>query len=180
MFLATWPRRAGHDIFSHVEGSPKHILPTRLQPLLKSYVHSLQELFQERLISVVLYGSVPRGSATPESDIDILIALRDSERAEDWKARHRAHEALMEHYPDAWKIRAILLSLPEARKNRYLYLDMTEDALLLFDSGGFFQGKLDDMRRRLGELGSRRVWLRDGSWYWDLKPDLRFGEQFEL
>jgi len=30
------------------------------------------------------------------------------------------------------------------------------------------------------ELGSKRVFLTDGSWYWDLKPDLRIGEVFEI
>jgi hypothetical protein len=29
-------------------------------------------------------------------------------------------------------------------------------------------------------LGSRRVYLADGSWYWDLKPDFRFGEVVEI
>jgi hypothetical protein len=29
-------------------------------------------------------------------------------------------------------------------------------------------------------LGSRRVYLADGSWYWDLKPDFRPGEVVEL
>jgi hypothetical protein len=29
-------------------------------------------------------------------------------------------------------------------------------------------------------LGSRRVFIADGSWYWDLKPDFRFGEAVEL
>ena len=40
--------------------------------------------------------------------------------------------------------------------------------------------KLAALRRRLAELGSRRIELADGSWYWDLKPDLRPGEMIEL
>ena len=38
---------------------------------------------------------------------------------------------------------------------------------------------LDRLRRRLRELGARRVW-RGKSWHWILKPDLSFGEMFEL
>jgi hypothetical protein len=32
----------------------------------------------------------------------------------------------------------------------------------------------------MAELGSRRVELADGSWYWDLKPDWRPGEVVDL
>jgi len=30
------------------------------------------------------------------------------------------------------------------------------------------------------ELGSKKVFLEDGTWYWKLKPDLKFGEIFEI
>jgi hypothetical protein len=68
----------------------------------------------------------------------------------------------------------------EARYRSPLYLDMVEDAILLFDRDGFFAGVLDGMRARMRELGSRRVYLADESWYWDLKPDFKFGEVVEI
>jgi hypothetical protein len=68
----------------------------------------------------------------------------------------------------------------EARYRSPLYLDLVEDAVLLVDRDGFFQAVLDGMRARMRELGSRRVVLPDGSWYWDLKPDFRFGEVVEI
>jgi hypothetical protein len=57
---------------------------------------------------------------------------------------------------------------------------MVGDAILLFDRDGFFESVLDELRARMRALGSRRVMLPDGSWYWDLKPDFRFGEVVEL
>ena len=68
----------------------------------------------------------------------------------------------------------------EARHHSPLYLDMVEDAVLLVDRDGFFTTVLDAMRARMRELGSRRVFLDDGNWYWDLKPDFRFGEVVEI
>jgi len=68
----------------------------------------------------------------------------------------------------------------EARFHSPLYLDMVSDAVLLFDRDGFFEQILRAMRERMSELGSRRVALPDGSWYWDLKPDYRFGERVEI
>jgi len=36
------------------------------------------------------------------------------------------------------------------------------------------------MRDCMRRLGSRRVRLEDGSWYWHLRPDFRFGGVVEL
>jgi hypothetical protein len=60
-----------------------------------------------------------------------------------------------------------------------LFLDMVEDARILFDRDGFFAARLDRLRARLKELGSQRIW-RGNAWYWVLKPDLKPGEVFEL
>lgn len=40
-------------------------------------IRAMLEIFGERLLSVVLYGSVARGEQTEESDIDIAIFLRE-------------------------------------------------------------------------------------------------------
>ncbi|MBI3080294.1 MAG: nucleotidyltransferase domain-containing protein, partial [candidate division NC10 bacterium] len=74
----------------------------------------------------------------------------------------------------------LLLSEEEARENRYIFLDMLDEGVVLFERNSFFTRRMDDLRRRLKELGARRVTLPDGSWYWDLKPDLVLGEVFEL
>jgi hypothetical protein len=60
-----------------------------------------------------------------------------------------------------------------------LLLDMVEDARILHDEGGFLRARLERLRARLPELGSRRVW-RGSAWHWVLKPDLQPGDVFEL
>jgi len=35
------------------------------------------------------------------------------------------------------------------------------------------------LKRRLDELGARRVWM-GRKWYWVLKPDAKFGEVIEI
>ena len=59
----------------------------------------------------------------------------------------------------------------EARHHSPLYLDIV-DGILLLDRGRFFETVLDAMRARMRELGSRRVFLHDGSWYWHLEARL--------
>ena len=58
----------------------------------------------------------------------------------------------------------------------WLLLDIAHHGIMLFDPRGVLTKKLAYVRKRLAELGSRRIELADGSWYWDLKPDLRPGE----
>jgi predicted nucleotidyltransferase len=137
----------------------------------------------DRLISIVLFGSVARNQARATSDIDLVLvaqglprALADRRRPflESW-ARVRAARALP-HVE--WNL--VTKSMGEARFHSPLYLDIVEDGILILDRGRFFEGVLSGMRERMRALGSRRVFLDDGSWYWDLKPDFRFGEVVEI
>jgi len=57
---------------------------------------------------------------------------------------------------------------------------MIEEGIILHDQGGYFARRLKALKERLAALGSRKVHLEDGTWYWDLKPDLVLGEVFEL
>jgi len=41
-------------------------------------VEGLIDLFNDRLVSIILYGSVARGTDTDESDVDIAIILKDA------------------------------------------------------------------------------------------------------
>jgi len=74
----------------------------------------------------------------------------------------------------------LVLSKRETDENQYVFLDMVEDSIVLFDSSNYFKGRLSALKKRLSSLGSKKVLLEDGSWYWDLKPDLKLGEEFVL
>jgi hypothetical protein len=137
----------------------------------------------ERLVSLVLFGSVARGDAGPTSDVDILVIaagfprpLRDRRRPllsawSEWRAA-RALPGVN------WNL--VTKTPEEAAWHSPLYLDMVEDGILLCDREGFFGAVLSRMRASMKTLGSRRVYLADGSWYWNLKPDFRFGEVVEI
>jgi uncharacterized protein len=51
-------------------------LNARLKTLLGDLRRRFQELYGDRLVTLVLYGSQARGDAGPGSDIDLLVVLR--------------------------------------------------------------------------------------------------------
>lgn len=55
---------------------PSHLEPTLLNALLTLRDY-LQQLYQERFVHLVLFGSHARGEASTNSDVDILIVLND-------------------------------------------------------------------------------------------------------
>lgn len=136
-----------------------------------------------RLVSIVLFGSFARGDATAGSDVDLLVVARGFPR----RLSERRAELLTLYAPvrEAGQLPAIEWNIvaktpEEARTHSPLYLDIVEDGRILFDADGFFADILGQMRARMRELGSRRVFLPDGSWYWDLKPDFRFGDEVRI
>jgi predicted nucleotidyltransferase len=136
-----------------------------------------------RLVSIVLFGSVARRQGRPTSDIDLVLVAHDLPRAlvdrrrlflESWERVRRVRA--LPHIQ--WNL--IVKSPVEAQTRSPLYLDIVEEGILVFDRNRFFEVVLAGMRARMRELGSRRVFLPDGTWYWDLKPDFRFGEIVEI
>ena len=151
----------------------------------------LERELGEQLISVVLYGSVGRGDAQLGSDIDMLLVV-DAPSPDERKAvRERVgdlvfefeNSGLMEELFQQGRLVDLeyrLYTKEEAQRTHIFYLDLTQDAILLLDRDGFFAAKLEQVRRRMEELGTRRVYFEDGCWYWELKPGMQPGEVVEL
>jgi len=155
--------------------------------LEQALLPALERHYGERLVSVVLFGSVARGTAGPTSDMDLLVvadglAQGRMKRSADFSAVEDAVEPLLVSLREKGihtRLSPVLKTKEEASGGNILYIDLVEDARVLFDRDGFFEQILARLRRRLSELGARRVWI-GSAWYWDLKPDFKPGEVFEL
>ena len=155
--------------------------------VLKALVEKLFERFRDDLISVVFFGSVARGEARKESDLDLLLVIRNLPRS-----RFRRQDLFMEVEEELEELlrrleeegymvdfSPILKTPEEAMRISPLYLDMVYDAIILFDRDDFFKKVLDRLRKRLEELGARRIRLGK-LWYWVLKKKYRFGEVIDI
>jgi predicted nucleotidyltransferase len=158
-------------------------------PLLEELIRLLRGEFGDRLRSVLLFGSVARGAARPDSDVDVCLVISDLPVSR--YGRHQllspilarlresaAYETLIGHgyAPD---VAAILYTPEDIQHTKPIFLDFVEDGVVLLDDG-IMRTKLDQLRARMKTLGSRKVNLEDGTYYWLLKPGIRFGEVVEL
>jgi predicted nucleotidyltransferase len=158
-----------------------------LRDLAGRYAELLRSHLGARLVSVVLFGSVARREAGSTSDIDLLIVAEGLPHGQFARKRELAaadidFEDELEGAAAAGidtRLARIVRTPQEAARSIPLYLDLTEDAVLLYDRDGFFAGVLDRLRATLRRLGARRI--REGTtWYWDLKPDFEPGDVVEI
>jgi predicted nucleotidyltransferase len=145
------------------------------------------ERYRDRLVSVVLFGSVARGTMRPDSDMDILLVVEPlpqgrTARVREFEDIDRALEADLELARRSGiqtLLAPVFKTRDEVGQGSPLFLDMTIEARILFDREGFFDHYLQDLRARMKALGSVRKEL-GGGYYWLLKPDWKPGETITL
>ena len=154
---------------------------------LQSFCNRLKASFgNEGILSVALFGSVARGHARLDSDIDLLFVHREV----DFNPVHRSIDiafALKEEGEYKCLVgqgldpqpSCIFMTERELWNRPHISLDILVEGILLYDVG-VLESRLRALRERLNTLGSKRVALPDGTWYWDLKPDWKPGEIIEL
>jgi hypothetical protein len=166
-------------------------METKIRPhfesLLTAVLAACQQHYGERLVSLAVFGSVGRGTPRSDSDIDLLIVAESLpngrlKRADDFRT---VEQTLASRLAEARagglnpELSPVFKTPAEVRMGSLLFLDMTEDARLLYDRDNFLREALADFKARLERLGARRIW-RGNAWLWDLKPDYQPGEVFEL
>lgn len=157
------------------------------EDLQERLLAEVKTLYSNRLVSLVLFGSVARGTPGPESDIDFLIVadpLPDGrmKRVAEFEAVERNLEAHLRTHSQVGVLTCLspVFKTPtEVKQGSLLFLDMVDDARIIYDKDGFFERYLNDLRKKLQELGARKV-QHAGAWYWDLKPNFRKGDIIEL
>lgn len=139
------------------------------------------------LLAVACFGSVARGGAGPQSDLDLYVVTRTHvqslidprlERVRRFRETPEYQRLAREGCrPDPMPI---FHTAVELAMHPWILLDIADQGVILYDAEGILERELEAVRRRLRALGAKRIERPDGSWYWDLKPDWRPGEPVEL
>ncbi|KUK40442.1 MAG: Nucleotidyltransferase [Clostridia bacterium 62_21] len=160
-------------------------LRERFEGLLFAVLAAAKELYGERLVTLAVFGSVGRGTPRPDSDVDILVVARNLPRgrlarvAEFERVEERVANLLEELAGEGitTSLAPVIKTPEEVNRGSLLFLDMVDDARVLYDRDGFFRRFLKRLRARLEELGAERTRYA-GTWVWVLKKKYVPGEEF--
>ena len=163
------------------------MLRETFESLLSDLLSACQACYGDRLISLVVFGSVARQTQRPDSDIDLMLVVDDLPdgripRVEEFASVERKLEPGI-HQARGHGIYTYLSPVfktpAELEIGTPLLLDMIDDARILFDRDQVFAHRLERLQRRLKELGSRKV-RKGGGYYWLLKPGAKPGDVIEI
>ena len=154
-------------------------VPRAFSDIMRRYCELLYDRFGGRLRSVVLFGSVARGSWDENSDIDVIVVV-DDWRGPSWRRTRellevrgrlretREYREFVEggHYPI---IQNYPLSTREAEGMRRIYLDASVEGIILYDREDFMGRVLAGVRDRLSRSGAVRAQLPGRGHYWILE-----------
>lgn len=151
--------------------------------LAERYATAAKMVLGDQLVSIALYGSVARSQAGPSSDIDLFVVLQDAPSG--MLARRRllqpVRDSLTAELEGLWEqgiytdFIEVIRSRTEVLQFHPLYLDMSQDAILLYDRDQFLHTLLEKVRERLQRAGAER-YAMGKHWYWDMKQAFVSGE----
>lgn len=125
--------------------------------------------------AVLLFGSIARGEANEYSDVDLLILHSDLPIIDLVERRRYLYRLIIERLGDVFdSITLIDMSLDEFLKPDVvtpLLLNIYVDAVVILDRVGVIEGFLSNVRRKVVEVGLKKV--KDGkAYYWILPKPL--------
>ena len=144
--------------------------------MVKKLLEALKRRLGDHLISLLIFGSTAREDFKEESDIDILLIVKDKREAE--REYLKAKLKIEGISPPFFS--SIIATERELREDPYILLDIIEDHIMIYDPYNTAQRMLSLLKERLEDLGAKRVWLDEKRWYWNIKPDWRPGEVVEI
>lgn len=138
--------------------------------------------------SIVVYGSVARGEAKMDSDVDMLVIMEDEgslgRRVDGLlkvETSGRVGEELNWLYGNGVDTHVSFLPLnpEEARFFPPILLDVIDEGISVFDDG-FYSSLVEEKREALTKIGARRVFISRDEWFWDLKPVMKLEDVIEI
>lgn len=155
--------------------------------LFKNLLSGCEDHYGSDLVTLAVYGSAGRGTMHQYSDLDILIVARNLPkgriaRINDFQmVEDGIEDVLASVRGEGWyvELSPVLKTPGEVEQGGLLYLDMIDDAEILYDEDGYFESYLETFSKKLESLHARKHRWK-GGWYWEVKPDIKPGEVVEI
>lgn len=124
------------------------MLREHFQAIVESLKAASLEAYGERLVSAAVFGSVARGTMRPDSDIDLLLVVDAlpagrMPRVREFEAVERRLAPLLEvsaRHGVYTTLSPVFKTPQELEYGSPLFLDMTEEVLILHDPNGILRG----------------------------------------
>lgn len=115
--------------------------------LLNRLTSLCKKHYRERLISLAVFGSVGRGTPRPDSDIDLLLVVKDLPVGRIARIKEFAtiEIALGMGTKSRIELSPVFKTPEEIANGSPLLLDMIEDARVLFDHDDFFKRAMNNL-----------------------------------
>ena len=145
-------RATSKDVIEEFVGRRLRFL--RLKKEVRDYINGFVDLItrKEKVMGIMLFGSVARGLYRKDSDIDVLIAIRGNaincideiEESIDGVEELRAPLVQMGFY---LRIRPLILSLEDLKIFRPIYLSIVDEGVILFERRDALTNFMTDIKR---------------------------------
>ncbi len=125
----------------------------RIGDILEEFMEECKERFGLDLVSIVLFGSYARGTATKYSDIDLLAVVKNLPR--DWRRRDKILDDLERHFLKKRHKRIFpILTTPEAiinsvKRGNPLFYGILTGYAILFDRDDFFKNEMEEVKAKV-------------------------------
>lgn len=149
--------------------------------ILETFTERVESLFQEKILSLILFGSVCRNEAKGNSDLDIFVFYDDEKITREKVNRDLISLILelrdcseyqrlgsMNIYPEIYPF---LISKSRAEDILWVFLDTIDHGIILKDVRRFGEKLIESTRKKVARLGGRRVKLPNNRWCWILFRD---------
>lgn len=174
-------------LFAHI--AMKNLAVLKQQRYLHLIVDVCIQLHKRKelgLAGVWLFGSVARGTARDNSDVDLIVVAKglSGSRAEMSDAVYSALSITEERqflYENGFATDASIYPMAEGELGRFypLLLDVVDHGIVVYEMDARLSRAAESMRLGASRLGVKRVDLGKG-WAWTLPPGLRVGEPLEI
>ncbi|MFP4384969.1 MAG: nucleotidyltransferase domain-containing protein, partial [Spirochaetia bacterium] len=143
------------------------VLKNLADNILDTFTIRCKNHYGPHLVSIVVYGSVARLTHNFNSDIDLLLIIKDlpngrMSRMNDFAVlEKKMFNELQNAREKGWNIdlSPVIRKPEEVKTGGYFYLDMIDDAQILYDKDNFFFDFLKNLKQRLDEYGAeKRKW----------------------